>query len=66
MDGASFALSMTWYWIVRYIVLRWNIMALGIDNRSCNTSSNSTINIAVNLVNGHSKYYNAYNSYNRF
>jgi hypothetical protein len=35
------------------------------DNRSLNTGSNATINVAVKRVNGHSKYRNVHNSRNR-
>src|SRR5450432_344776 len=66
MDGASLPLSMTRYRIVRRAVLLRNTTALGMDNRSHNTPSNWTINVAVNPVNGHSKYRNAHNSRNRF
>src|SRR5271168_1913102 len=49
----------------RWAVLLRNMMALSMDNRSRNTSSNSTINVAVNPVNGQSKYRNLHNSRNR-
>src|SRR5579871_3063617 len=65
LDAGSYPLSTTWYRIVRRAMLRQNTTALGMDNRSFNTSSNCTINVAVNPVNGHSKYRNVHNSRNR-
>jgi hypothetical protein len=65
-DGASSLLSLIVYQIVFRNVFRQNTCAFLIHNRFFNTSSNTIINVAVNLVNKQSKYYNVHNSHNRF
>src|ERR1700710_1764935 len=65
LDGISFWLSMTWYWIVGRTVSRRNKTASGINNWSRNFPSNWIINVAVKTVNGQSKYRNFHHYRNR-